>query len=129
NTFINSPALLNKSLQLRSDDNIFVTGQITGVEGYVESAAMGLMAGINVCRYIEGRNMAEPPETTALGALLSHITNADYKTFQPMNVNFGLFPSLEKRVPKKIRGQYYAERSLTDLKRWKDELAVSPLSP
>ena len=125
NTFINSPALLKKSLQFHSDDNLFFAGQITGVEGYVESAAMGLMAGINVCRQIEGKDMGEPPGTTALGALLRHITNADYKTFQPMNVNFGLFPSLEKRAPKKIRGRYYAERSLTDLKLWKDELVVS----
>ena len=125
NTFINSPALLNKSLQLRSDDNIFVAGQITGVEGYVESAAMGLVAGINACCWLTGSRIILPPETTALGALLSHITNADYKTFQPMNVNFGLFPSLEKRAPKKIRGRYYAERSLTDLKRWKAELIVS----
>jgi len=125
NTFINSPALLNKSLQLCSDDNIFIAGQITGVEGYMESAAMGLVAGINACCYLKGNRIVHPPETTALGALLSHITNADYKTFQPMNVNFGLFPSLEKRAPKKIRGQYYAERSLTDLKRWKDEIIVS----
>ncbi|MBW2544429.1 MAG: methylenetetrahydrofolate--tRNA-(uracil(54)-C(5))-methyltransferase (FADH(2)-oxidizing) TrmFO [Deltaproteobacteria bacterium] len=128
NTFINSPALLNKSLQLRSDDNIFVAGQITGVEGYVESAAMGLVAGINACCWLTGSRIV-PPETTALGALLSHITNADYKTFQPMNVNFGLFPSLEKRVPKKMRGRYYAERSLTDLKMWEEELIASRLLP
>ncbi|MCD6486808.1 MAG: methylenetetrahydrofolate--tRNA-(uracil(54)-C(5))-methyltransferase (FADH(2)-oxidizing) TrmFO [Syntrophobacterales bacterium] len=118
NTFINSPALLKKSLQLHSDDNLFFAGQITGVEGYVESAAMGLMAGINVCRYIEKRDMTEPPGTTALGALLRHITNADYKTFQPMNVNFGLFPSLEKRVPKKERGGFYTRRSINALKKW-----------
>ncbi|MBW2599323.1 MAG: methylenetetrahydrofolate--tRNA-(uracil(54)-C(5))-methyltransferase (FADH(2)-oxidizing) TrmFO, partial [Deltaproteobacteria bacterium] len=124
NTFINSPALLKKSLQLRSDDNIFVAGQITGVEGYVESAAMGLMAGINVCRHIEGRDMEEPPGTTALGALLSHITNADYKTFQPMNVNFGLFTPLEGRAPKKERGRLYAGRSIAALKKW-TELHIS----
>ncbi len=118
NTFINSPALLKKSLQFHSDDNLFFAGQLTGVEGYVESAAMGLMAGINVCRYIEGRNMKEPPETTALGALLRHITNADYKTFQPMNVNFGLFAPLENRAPKKERGRLYAGRSIDALKKW-----------
>jgi len=118
NTFINSPALLKKSLQLRSNDNIFVAGQITGVEGYVESAAMGLMAGINVCRQIAGKDMTVPPETTALGALLHHITNADYKTFQPMNVNFGLFAPLEKRVSKKERGGLYARRSIDTLKKW-----------
>ncbi len=120
NTFINSPALLKKSLQFHSDDSLFFAGQITGVEGYVESAAMGLMAGINVCRYIEGKDMEEPPGTTALGALLRHITNADYKTFQPMNVNFGLFAPLENRVPKKERGQLYAGRSIDALKKWMD---------
>ncbi len=125
NTFMNSPTLLRKTLQLRSNDNIFFAGQITGVEGYVESAAMGLMAGINACRHIAGEGMTPPPETTGLGALLHHITNADYKTFQPMNINFGLFPPLKKGAPKKTRGRYYAERSLTDLKRWKDELTVS----
>ncbi|MBN2398687.1 MAG: methylenetetrahydrofolate--tRNA-(uracil(54)-C(5))-methyltransferase (FADH(2)-oxidizing) TrmFO [Deltaproteobacteria bacterium] len=118
NTFINSPVLLKKTLQLRSADNIFFAGQITGVEGYVESAAMGLMAGINTCRRIAGGDMTPPPETTALGALLHHITNADYKTFQPMNVNFGLFAPLEGRTPKKERGRRYAERSLGALKEW-----------
>ena len=118
NTFINSPTLLRKTLQLRSNNNIFFAGQITGVEGYVESAAMGLMAGINACRKIAGEDMTPPPETTALGALLHHITNADYKTFQPMNVNFGLFAPLEGRVPKRERGRLYAERSLKALEEW-----------
>jgi len=118
NTFINSPVLLRKSLQLRSSDDIFFAGQITGVEGYVESAAMGLMAGINVCRLIAGGDMTPPPETTALGALLHHITNADYKTFQPMNVNFGLVAPLEGRAPRKERGRRFAERSLGALKKW-----------
>ncbi|MDD5722416.1 MAG: methylenetetrahydrofolate--tRNA-(uracil(54)-C(5))-methyltransferase (FADH(2)-oxidizing) TrmFO [Syntrophales bacterium] len=120
NTFINSPTLLRKTLQLRSNNDIFFAGQITGVEGYVESAAMGLMAGINTCRHIAGEDMTPPPETTALGALLHHITNADYRTFQPMNVNFGLFAPLEGRVPKKERGGLYAERSLAALKKWKE---------
>ncbi|HPQ45403.1 MAG TPA: methylenetetrahydrofolate--tRNA-(uracil(54)-C(5))-methyltransferase (FADH(2)-oxidizing) TrmFO [Syntrophales bacterium] len=127
NTFINSPLLLKKSLQLRSNDNIFIAGQISGVEGYVESAAMGLLAGINVCRHVAGTEVIDPPATTAMGALVSHITNADYTTFQPMNVNFGLFPSLESRVPKKMRGRYYAERSLNDLKVWKEKLTPSGL--
>lgn len=118
NTFINSPTLLTKTLQLRSNEAIFFAGQITGVEGYVESAAMGLMAGINACRQIEGKDMTPPPGTTALGALIHHITNADYKTFQPMNVNFGLFVPLEGRVPKRERGARYAERALGTLKEW-----------
>ncbi|MBA7574609.1 Methylenetetrahydrofolate--tRNA-(uracil-5-)-methyltransferase TrmFO [subsurface metagenome] len=75
-------------------------------------------AGINACRHIAGEDMTSHPETTALGALLHHITNADYKTFQPMNVNFGLFVPLDGRVPKKERGKLYAERSLDALNRW-----------
>jgi len=120
NTFIHSPTLLKKTLQLRSNEHIFFAGQITGVEGYVESAAMGLMAGLNASWQISGRDdMTPPPGTTALGALLNHITNADDKTFQPMNVNFGLFVPLEDRVPKRERGRLYAKRSLSALKGWK----------
>lgn len=120
NTFIHSPALLNRSLQLKCDNTIFFAGQITGVEGYVESAAMGLIAGINVFRYREGLSMEEPPGTTALGALVRHITNADHKTFQPMNVNFGLFTPLTERVPKRERGKLYARRSIETLGKWMD---------
>ena len=119
NTFINSPALLKSTLQLRSNDNIFFAGQITGVEGYVESAAMGLIAGINTSRHLESEKLITLPKTTAIGALLHYISNAGFKTFQPMNVNFGLFPPLPKRVQKKERGKYFAERALADLKRWK----------
>ena len=118
NTFINSPALLTQSLQLRSHDHVFFAGQIAGVEGYVESAAMGLLAGILVNRHLSGKEIILPPETTAFGALLRHITNADYKTFKPMNINFGLFPPLAKKPPKRHRGTYYAERSLRDLETW-----------
>ena len=121
NTFINSPKLLRKTLQLRSRPNIFFAGQITGVEGYVESAAMGLIAGINAYRYLKERDLTIPAETTAIGALLRHITNTDYKTFQPMNVNFGLFTPPPKRVPKKERRHYFAERALADLKKWKEK--------
>jgi methylenetetrahydrofolate--tRNA-(uracil-5-)-methyltransferase len=122
NTFINFPALLKNTLQLRSNDNIFFAGQITGVEGYVESAAMGLIAGINIHRYLKGKDLTTiPPKTTAIGALLHYISNTSHKTFQPMNVNFGLFPPLPKMFPKKKREEYFAERSLTDLKKWKEE--------
>jgi len=122
NTFINSPALLRNTLQLRSHDNMFFAGQITGVEGYVESAAMGLLAGVNVDRYLSGKELIPPPETTALGALVRHITNTDQKTFQPMNVNFGIFPPLSEKAPKKERGKHYAERSFSDLKKWKQKI-------
>ncbi len=122
NTFINSPALLKTTLQMRSREDIFFAGQITGVEGYVESSAMGLMAGINVCQHLKGGGGLEaPPATTALGALIHHITNRDYKNFQPMNVNFGLFVPLEgRRIPKKERGRLYAERALASIENWKN---------
>ena len=119
NTFINSPALLNPTLQLRTDNSILFAGQITGVEGYVESTAMGLLAGINAAGLAVGKEMLPPPETTAIGSLLHHITNAKSKTFQPMNVNFGLFPRLPQKTTKKDRGKAYAERALADLKDWK----------
>jgi methylenetetrahydrofolate--tRNA-(uracil-5-)-methyltransferase len=120
NTFINSPRLLKNTLQLDANDRIFFAGQITGVEGYVESTAMGLIAGMNVYRYLTGKEIVPPPETTALGALLGHITTSSHKYFQPMNINFGLFQSLEVRVPKKMRRLSYAERALADLRQWKE---------
>ncbi len=122
NTFINSPQLLRKTLELNYKNGILFAGQITGVEGYVESTAMGLLAGINAYRYCINEKTVVPPETTALGALCGHITNKSTKNFQPMNVNFGLFPSLEKRTPKKERGTYYAQRALADLTTWKGQI-------
>ncbi len=119
NTFINSPELLNSQLQLKSNPRIRFAGQITGVEGYVESAATGLLAG----KYAAGIAV-EPPLETALGALTAHIAGgADAKTFQPMNVNFGLFPALippagKKKVQKRDRPKMYAERALDALSGW-----------
>jgi len=103
NTFINSPALLKKSLQLRSNDNIFVAGQITGVEGYVESAAMGLMAGINVCRQIAGKDMTVPPETTALGALLHSHYKRRSQDLSADECEFWSFAPLESVCQKRER--------------------------
>ena len=120
NTFINSPALLRESLQLRTKDNVFFAGQITGAEGYVESSAIGLLAGLSASCCLSGRVMTPPPATTALGAMLHYIIHADQKNFQPMNINFGIFPPLTQKVPKKDRGQYYAERSLKALRDWKE---------
>lgn len=118
NTFINSPALLNKSLQLHADENIFFAGQITGVEGYVESAAMGLVAGMNAAALAAEKRIAAPPETTALGALLHYITDRKIKNFQPMNINFGLFAPLVQKAAKNDRGRAYAERALADIQAW-----------
>ena len=119
NTFINSPALLSDTLQLRTSGNIYFAGQITGAEGYIESSAVGLLAGLSVFCRISGSTMTPAPATTALGALLRYIIHADQKNFQPMNVNFGIFPPLAQKVSRKDRGMHYAERSLTALRGWK----------
>jgi methylenetetrahydrofolate--tRNA-(uracil-5-)-methyltransferase len=118
NTFINSPALLAKTLQLHGKAGIFFAGQITGVEGYVESSAMGLLAGLSAHAHLSGRILPPLPETTAIGALVNYITKTDKKTFQPMNVNFGIFPPLPVKTPKKLRGSNYSARALTDLEQW-----------
>jgi methylenetetrahydrofolate--tRNA-(uracil-5-)-methyltransferase len=121
NTFINSPRLLDGQLRLKSRTDIRFAGQITGVEGYLESAAIGLLAGRFAAGELAGRPIAQPPPTTALGALLRHITGgADAKTFQPMNVNFGLFPDLavSERARGRDRKKALAERALADLAVW-----------
>lgn len=119
NTFIHSPALLENTLQLKTRREILFAGQITGVEGYLESAAMGLLAGISASCLVKGVPFTPPPRTTAIGALVHHITDSEQKTFQPMNVNFGLFVPLPGRKRKRDRGRLYAERSLNDLEAWK----------
>lgn len=114
NSFLNSPRLLDASLRLRARDNIRFAGQVTGVEGYLESAAIGLLAG----RFAAGVS-TPPPRETALGSLLSHITGeANPETFQPMNVNFGLFPKLAHDAHRKDRKRLYAERALAALDSW-----------
>jgi len=124
NTFINAPALLDITLCLRSNPDIYFAGQITGVEGYIESAAMGLVAGIAIWCRLTGKNFDPPPRTTALGALLHHITGSDPSNFQPMNVNFGLFEPLSQRARKKDKGEHYAARALADLQDWSSRLGL-----
>ncbi|HYD98171.1 MAG TPA: methylenetetrahydrofolate--tRNA-(uracil(54)-C(5))-methyltransferase (FADH(2)-oxidizing) TrmFO [Alphaproteobacteria bacterium] len=119
NTFINSPRLLDGALRLKAQPRLRFAGQVTGVEGYVESAAIGLLAGRFAAAERLGRAPAAPPATTALGALLSHITGgAEAETFQPMNVNFGLFPPLDGRLRGKDRKLGYTRRALADLAGW-----------
>jgi len=134
NTFINSPRLLNRALQLKADPRLRFAGQVTGVEGYVESAAVGLLAGRFAAAERLGRPLAPPPETTALGALIGHITGGHLEgekgSFQPMNINYGLLPPIEpprhdaagKRLPPKERGRakkrLMGERALADLDAW-----------
>jgi len=128
NSFINSPTLLDNQMRLKSQPHIRFAGQITGVEGYVESAAMGLLAGRMAVAEMTGKTVPEVPDTTAMGALVSHITGgADAKTFQPMNVNFGLFPPLEGmkagRRGRKDRYKGYTDRAKIDWQAWLDQLA------
>jgi methylenetetrahydrofolate--tRNA-(uracil-5-)-methyltransferase len=124
NTFINSPRLLDRELRLKAMPHIRFAGQITGVEGYVESAAIGLLAGRFAAAEVRGEPVVAPPATTALGALLAHITRgADAATFQPMNVNFGLFPPLDQPVQKAERRPSLARRALADLDGWRARTA------
>ncbi|OSQ37791.1 methylenetetrahydrofolate--tRNA-(uracil(54)-C(5))-methyltransferase (FADH(2)-oxidizing) TrmFO [Thalassospira mesophila] len=121
NTFINSPRLLDPTLRLKTRPDIRFAGQITGCEGYVESAAVGLMTGRFTAAEKQGRELPLPPAVTAMGALLGHITGgADESTFQPMNVNFGLFPELEltKRVKGRDRKKLYTDRAIPVFDEW-----------
>jgi methylenetetrahydrofolate--tRNA-(uracil-5-)-methyltransferase len=119
NTFINSPRLLDAQLRLKVRPDLRFAGQITGVEGYVESAAIGLLAGRFASADMLGTAASPPPVTTAFGALLAHITGgADARTFQPMNVNFGLFPEPPAKTRGKDRKRSQAHRALADLQTW-----------
>lgn len=119
NTFIHSPLLLDPTLQFRKIPGLFVSGQLTGVEGYMESAAMGLLTGLNAVNLLKNEPLVFPPPTTAHGALIQYLTGCDSKHFQPMNINFGLFPPLENPVKAKdLRKRKVVERALEDLKLW-----------
>ena len=123
NTFLNAPRLLDSTLRLKATPRLRFAGQITGVEGYVESAAIGLLAGRFAAAERRGADVDVPPPTTALGALLNHVTaGADAKTFQPMNCNFGLFPPLSAEVERRARGaerkKLLSARALADLDLW-----------
>ncbi len=118
NTFINSPLHLNRDLSLKKKDTLYLAGQITGVEGYIESTAMGLLAGMNAARRLQGKKALYPPDASAHGALVRHITESDPRHFQPSNINFGLMPADEKVLgirDKKLRRERVAEVAL---KQW-----------
>ncbi|MGK4109215.1 FADH(2)-oxidizing methylenetetrahydrofolate--tRNA-(uracil(54)-C(5))-methyltransferase TrmFO [Enterococcus cecorum] len=124
NSFMNSPELLEPTYQSRKDSRIFFAGQMTGVEGYVESAASGLIAGINAARLAKGEELVVFPRETAMGSMAYYITHAEGKHFQPMNANFGLFPELPERIrDKKLRYETLANRALESLEQVKNELA------
>jgi len=117
NTYIDSPHLLNKGYQLKKNPLIFFAGQMTGVEGYVESAASGMIAGINMARQLAGLPILDLDQTTALGALANYISSS-HEVFNPMNVNFGIFKPLEENVKKKERKLAYSQRALNKIKEY-----------
>jgi len=120
NTFINSPTNLQQTYQFKGNDSLFLAGQMTGVEGYVESAASGLVAGINMAKYVDNKPVITFPENTVIGSMAYYITHTSSKNFQPMNANFGLLPSLDKRIKdKKERYEALAVRALASLEHFK----------
>jgi len=124
NSFINSPRLLDRELRLKSRPCIRFAGQITGCEGYVESAAIGLIAARFAAAELKRETLPTPPVETALGALLGHVTGgADAETFQPMNVNFGLMPPIPGRSKKADRKKLYTERARAAFSQWQDSFA------
>ena len=123
NTFINTPELLNNELELKSRPETYFAGQITGVEGYVESASMGLLASLSAVAKITQSDYKAPPKGTALGALINYLTTSSKKNFQPMNINFGLFWTQEMKIKnKQERNQKIALNALDQIKSWRDEL-------
>ncbi len=125
NTFICAPELLMPTLQMRTHPNLLIAGQLSGVEGYIESAAMGLLAGINGSRIAKGISPLTPPPATALGALVRHLTATEADRFQPSNINFGLFPPLGRKIPKRQRGAARAELARIDMGKWIDQEGLS----
>ncbi len=127
NTFVCAPKVLTPFLQVKARPGLLLAGQITGVEGYVESTAMGLLAGRNAACLALGLPLSAPGPTTAHGALLVHLTQSEAKHFQPSNVNFGLFPDLAAKLPKRQRGQYRANQALAALAQWQTSPTGRPL--
>jgi methylenetetrahydrofolate--tRNA-(uracil-5-)-methyltransferase len=121
NTYIDSPAILNSFLEVKKRDTLRVAGQLTGVEGYLESAATGLLAGLFSAQRLTGRQPVPLPQTTAHGALISYVTQGSPSGFQPMNIHFGLFPPLGKKPKDRARTRkMISERALKDIRTWKE---------
>lgn len=128
NTYVDAPSLLLPTLQVIQRRALLLAGQIVGVEGYVESAATGLLAGLNAARLLAGRPLAVPPATTALGSLLAYVSQRGKKNFQPMNANYGLFPPLARSLRGRDKKLAFADRALRDLAAWREEQAIGPAS-
>jgi methylenetetrahydrofolate--tRNA-(uracil-5-)-methyltransferase len=122
NTFLNGPALLNPQLSLKTHPNVFFAGQITGVEGYMESTAMGILAARQIAAALENRIESPPSPDTMMGALIRYITETESSTFQPMNANFGLLNAPEKKMSKSERRIWYAERALKKAAQYADQV-------
>lgn len=121
NTFINSPTLLNPTLQTRERKDLFFAGQITGTEGYTESIASGLLCGINMAKLLNNEPLLELPQDTMLGALTHYITNPEHTNFQPINSNWGIVPPVElpkKNAKQKLKGELMSKRALESLKNY-----------
>lgn len=128
NAYLNAPAVLTPHLSLRDDPTMLFAGQLTGVEGYTESMATGLIAGLNLARMLDGAEPAVPPPTTMLGALYRYLREADPRHFQPMNANFGLVDPLDSDVrDKRRKKELMAERALSDLRTWSESLGAMPV--
>jgi methylenetetrahydrofolate--tRNA-(uracil-5-)-methyltransferase len=130
NSYLNSPATLSPQLSAREDASILFAGQITGVEGYTESSATGLLAGINLSRMLSRLDPVVPPPVTMTGALYRYLREADPKHFQPMNANFGLLDELAETVrDRKVKRQRFAERALDAMKSWAEDEAGAAVAP
>ncbi len=127
NTFIHSPSLLEPTMEFRRQRSLFFAGQLIGVEGYVESAASGLLAGVNAARRVEGRPCVVPPPTTALGSLVAYVTARERDEFQPMNANYGLFPPIGGRLRGREKRAELGRRASVDFERWIEAEAIRPL--
>jgi len=131
NTYINAPALLNETLNMKRHPNVFFAGQISGVEGYTESIATGMLAGLHVARIAQGLVATAPPRETALGSLVDYICRAEAKSFQPANITFDLLPQLDDRTlrrtrDKKLRHKTVCEKALDALASWQEAISICP---
>lgn len=126
NTYVDAPSVLTPELELKGRPGVFLAGQITGVEGYLESAACGLWVGRMLAARLAGRELPYPPTTTALGALLGHLRTPPLKRFQPSNAHFGLMPELNRRAGKKIRKELYGQRTRESFAQWLADVGLAP---
>ena len=125
NTYINSPTLLRETLQMRAHPRVLFAGQICGVEGYVESIATGLMAGVHAAALASGSEPVSPPRASAFGSLVHYVTHADPRNFQPANITFDLLPALEKRVrDRQERHRLQCEAALREFDRWLESIGA-----